>query len=405
MTQYNSEPTPDDPDLLPPARRRRYQRLLAPPDANERAIFVDTVAQRVSPSFDFYLFSLLSAAIFSAGLLLDTPPLLLLGALLAPLMAPVIGLALGTVTGSARFFFRSLVGILIASTLVFGVGILAGYASILLPPLGLELAHMQAHLSWINFLVLAVGAVATAGTMVHSEHSAVLPSVALAYELFLPLVAAGIGLGSGVTGLWPDGAVVFAIHLAWVAMLGALSLAILGFRPLTLFGYTLGGVVALLGVILLIGMTGAGVILSNQVVLPTHVPTGTMTITITTTQTYSSLPETATRTPARSPTPTQTPTQTHTLSPLPSLTPSSTPTPVLALIQAATGGGAIVRAEPNFQAAVVAVLINGTLVQLLPEAAVVDKGGATWLHVRLLDAREAWILQNLLVIATPAPNW
>jgi hypothetical protein len=168
---------------------------------------------------------------------------------------------------------------------------------------------------------------------------------------------------------------------------------------MTLFGYTLGGVVALLGVILLIGMASAGVILSHQVIPSPQVPTSTQTITITITQT-----QTLTSSPVM-PTSTRTPTLTNTLSPLPSLTPSSTPTPVLALIQAATGGGAIVRADPNFQAAVVTVLLNGTLVQLFPEAPVVDKGGAAWLHIRLMDGREAWILQNLLVIATPAPNW
>src|SRR3970282_1308144 len=113
MNQYNSKATPDDPDRLPPARRRRAHRLLAPVEVDERAAFLATVAHRASPSFDFFLFSLLAGAIFGVGLIFDSPALLVLGAIFSPLMAPAVGLALGTVIGSVRFFFRSLVGLLI----------------------------------------------------------------------------------------------------------------------------------------------------------------------------------------------------------------------------------------------------------------------------------------------------
>jgi hypothetical protein len=398
MTQFNSQHIPDDPARLPPARRRRARRLLAPLDAGERAAFLDALAHRASPSFDFFLFSLLAGAIFGSGLLLDSPSLLVLGAMLAPLLSPAVGLALGIVTGSVRFFFRNLIGMFIGSLLVFGVGFLAGYAAIPWLPLPLAQAHLHARLLWTNFLVLAVGACLTAATMARAKGGAMLPSVALAYSLYLPLVVAGFGLGSRTPFLWPDGLVVFVIHLSWAALLGALTLAILGFRPLTLFGYTLGGVVALLGVVLLIGMSGAGAAVGRNIALPTPLPTATLTLTPvppTLTPTLTPVPPTAT------PTLTQTPTLTKTIT----LTPSVTPTPVLALIQAGVeAGGAYLRAAPGFQEASVVLLINGTLVQVLPDEPVAE-GGVTWLHVRAPDGRDGWIVQTLLTIATPAPNW
>ena len=70
--------------------------------------------------------------------------------------------------------------------------------------------------------------------MAYEGRAPALPSVLLAYELYLPLAIAGLGLGSGVPHLWPDGLVIYAINLAWGALLGAVTLAILGFRPLTL---------------------------------------------------------------------------------------------------------------------------------------------------------------------------
>jgi hypothetical protein len=397
MNNYNSERFPDDPDRLPPARRRRARRLLAPLDADERAAFLDEIAQRTYPSFDFFLFSLLAGAVFGVGLLLDSPPILVLGAILAPLMAPAVGIALGTVTGSIRFFVRSLLGIAIGGGLVFLVGYLTGYAAQVWLPLELAQAHLHARLSWPNFLVLALGAVVTTASLVRYENTPELPSVALAYELYLPLAAAGIGLGSGEPFLWPDGLVVFALHLSWSALLGALTLAILGFRPLTLFGYTLGGVVTLIGVLILIGITGIGAAYGGNFAIPTPVPTNTPTLTVTLTPvppTNTPVPPTATLTPSI--TPTQTPT--------PSRTPTPTVTPILALVQAGDAGGAHLRAEPGFQSESLQLLANGTLLKVLPEQPM-DEGGAFWVHVETVEGQVGWIVQTALATATPAPNW
>jgi hypothetical protein len=72
MNLPQSEQFPHDPDRLPPARRRRARRLLAPIEANERAAFIDELAHLTSPNFDFFLFSLLSGLVLALGLLLDT---------------------------------------------------------------------------------------------------------------------------------------------------------------------------------------------------------------------------------------------------------------------------------------------------------------------------------------------
>jgi hypothetical protein len=391
MNLPHTEREPDNPDNLPPARRRRAHRLLAPLDADERAVFLDDLAHRTSSSFDFFLFSLLAAAVLSVGVLLDAPALLVLGAILAPLMAPFIGIALGTVTGTARFFFRSLFGLLIASVVVFLIGALAGVAALPWMPLTLSQAHLHAQLSWPNFLVLAIGAIWSAAAIVHEDHNPSIPSVALAYELYIPLVIAGFGITSGVPHLFPDGLVIFVINLAWGALLSAITLAVMGFRPLTLFGYTLGAAVTLMGVILLIGLSGASAVLGAQVALPTSTPTPTFTITPTPTLTSTPVPPTATLTPTVTSSPTKPPT----------ITPSPTPTPILALIQARLGGGALIRSEPNGK--IIGSLINNTLMKILPDS--VESNGTVWVHVVAPDGTEGWMDQRVLVTATPAPDW
>lgn len=397
MTQFNAKITPDDPDQLPPARRRRARRLLAPMESDDRVDFLDKVAHRASPSFDFFIFSLLAGAVIAVGYLLDSEPILVLAAILSPLMAPVIGIALGTVVGSVQFFLRSLIGLLIGSTLVFLVGILAGYVSRLWEPIEFTQAHMHSQLSWATFLLVGLGAGLTSASMVRSEKNAALPSVALAYGLYLPISAAGIGLGSGVPFLFPDGLVVFAQYLAGAVLIAAITFVVLGFRPMTLFGYTVGAVVLLLGIVILIGVSGAGASFGAQIALPTYTPT------ITPTQTMTMTP---TRTPtiAPSPTGTVTPTSTPTLTSTPTQTVTPTPTPVVALISAGEGGGAHLRAEPGFTAESITLLENGTPVQVMPDEPV-EEGGGIWIRVRTVQGDEGWILQILLVTATPSPNW
>jgi len=282
MSLPTNEYFPEDPDLLPPARRRRARRLLAPLAADERAATLDHMARRTSPTFDFFLFSALAGLLFSLGLLADSPPLLVLAAVFAPLLAPVVGVSLGTVTGSYRLFASSLVGLLVGSLLVFLMGLLVGLPVHLVEGLYLEQAIRHTQLSWPMFVLMAAGAVFTAALMTHAGRSAAAPSVALAYTLYLPLAAAGMGLSSGMPHLWPDGLVLFAIHLAWAILFGALTLALRGFRPLTLFGYTLGGVVTLAGVILLVAFGAFSATLGvfgAPVARPTYTPTLTLTAT------------------------------------------------------------------------------------------------------------------------------
>lgn len=399
MSLPKSENIPDDPDLMPPARRRRARRLLAPLEADERSVMVDKVRRRTSPSFDFFLFSVVAGIVFCIGLMLDSPVVLVLGAILAPLMAPMIGLSLATVVGSYRFFGRSLLGFIIGCWIVFVVGIAGGILGRVWLPASLTQAYLNAELSLDNIIVLMVGAIFTAATMVHHERSPGIPSVALAYTIYLPLVVAGYGLGSGVPHLFPDGLIVFAIHLAWGTLIGAITLAILGFRPMTFLGYTLGGVVTLIGVAAVIGVGAYSLTLGwfgAPLAVPTYTPPATSTrtpIPPTATRTYTPVP------PSLTPTITLTPTQT----PIPTETYTPTPVPVYARI--GPEQGATLRSGPGYDSPpIYPGVIQGTLVQLLGEPQ--EMKGELWVQVLVIeDGRQGWMLESLLFIATPEPSW
>lgn len=398
MNLPRNEYFPDDPDLMPPARRRRARRLLAPLDADDRAAILDYLARRTSPTFDFFLFSLVAGVFFGLGILINSPAILVLGAIFSPIMGPVVGIAFGAALGSVRFFVRSLAGLLIGSLLVFGAGILAGLLGRLLTAEALEMAYLHARLSWQFFIVLALGAIFTAATMSHADRNPAQPSMALAYSLYLPLTVAGFGLGSGANHLWPDGLVLFAVHLAWAALIGALTFFLLGFRPMSLFGYTLGGAVVLLGVILMIGFSGLSAVL-GAFGAPLAVPTQTPTLTATLTP----LPPTATATLTPVP-PTPTPTDTAIPTRTPTLTATVTPTPLPIYALVSVPEGANLRAEPRSDSTWLGSLLPGTLVQLT--GGQVETNGDIWLFVIVVaDGRQGWVLQRALVVATPEPQW
>ena len=80
------------------------------------------------------------------------------------------------------------------------------------------------------------------------------------------------------------------------------------------------------------------------------------------------------------------------------------PTLVQAIVQAPEEyGGAVIRAKPSFDAAVVVAIGNGTIVYVFPDTYVAND--ITWVHVRLADKREGWLVRDLIVTATPKPTW
>jgi hypothetical protein len=407
-----------EPKPVPRARRRRARRTFFPKDAEGRAALMATLSRRAYPSFDLFLFSLLSGAMLGLGYILDSQGLLFFGILLAPLVIPWVGLTLATISGTPRLFLHTLGGLLVSALLIFTTGILAGLASRVFQPLTLTQAFLHSRLWLPDLVILAFGAVLLTASFVRSEEKPYLPSALVAYELFLPLSTGGFGLGAGVGDIWPHGALVFIAHFVWASLFSVATLLVLRFRPLSLGGYGFA-----------IGMTGLFVFtffwLTNAENPPTTFSVATRIssppgLTMVTTPSITATPSaiaTNTNSPTRfsetestieSPTlitPTQLTleitmpvTETRTSTPIPE------PTPIYAIIQAREGGGAYIRKEPGGK--VLATLDNGAIVQILPETQ--ELNGITWIHINatINDIRvDGWIIQSVLETATPVPVW
>jgi hypothetical protein len=388
--------------------------LEVPKDSEGQSALIASLARRAYPSYELFIYALICGAVLGLGFLLDSQPILLFGILLAPLMTPWVGMLLAIVTGSIKFFFETLVALLISAVLIFLSSLLAGFASRIFLPLTFTNAFIHSHLWVPELVILTFGAILLTTSFVRSEERPFLPSVLIAYAFFLPLSAGAFGLGSGVQDIWPFGLFVSLLHIGWATVFGLLTLFVLRFKPTMgglIFAILLGLVIIVAGWIALtkpapVSTTDAAVLEATQAIA-SH-----PTMELVATQMASSTPlslsdtprvETATPPPAVTPVPltlaitlpaTQTPTNPLTIE----------PTPVYAKINASEGGGAFLRKTPNGK--FLATLDNGALVEVLPD--IQEVTGVTWAHVVATKNGiriEGWLLQSVLATATPVVNW
>jgi hypothetical protein len=398
------------------ARRRRAQRRVHfPTDEAGRAELFNHLTRRAFPSYELFVFSLVAGAILGVGYLFNAQALLVFGILVAPLLTPWIGTTLSVVAGAGRLFVQTFMALLISSLIIFLGGLLAGFASRPFQPLTLNEAFTHSRLWWPDLIALTIGAILITVSFVRSEDRPYLPSALLAYELFLPLSAAGFGLGSGVGEIWPAGLYVFFTHLAWATFFGLLTLFFLRFYPTSFGGLIFTGLILLVVIAVvafytgvassLLGMSGPPTAAAIAVIEPTASPGASPSSTSSPKlEQATSLIDSVTGTPTQTPRPTLTQ---ATLAPTdtPTVTVTAEPTPILAVIRASEGGGAFIREEPG--GLVLVTLGNGSTVTVVPND-LQDVNGVIWVHVfaTVEDRRvEGWMIQTVLQTATPVADW
>ncbi len=401
MTIPASEPIPPEGDERQ-AHIRRRQRPVGDPEGKGFAGSLETLRRLTTPSFDYYLGNLLAGIIAAAAMLLDAPAFFFLAVLFAPFLGPVFGFPLAAASGSVGFFLLSLFHLVLGGGLVFAIGALAGWLHEILAAGG-SFSQLQLYIrpSWPDFLVVSLGSGLAAYLLSRSpRQKPLVANIAVAYGLVLPLAATGFGLTSNPGFDWTGGVVVVIARLALAAWISSLVFALVGYKPASLLGYFMVTAYLAAGVAAILFAASAAPLPQKPAEpAPASLPTAAPTHTAAFTATVSPQPEAiyspsiqATSTPTETPTPSFTPTTTITIA----------PTPVWAKIDAPSGGGAFIRAEPGGR--ILTSLLNGSPVEVISEPLRVESG-AIWVKIRTETGVEGWILQSLLATATPSPGW
>jgi len=390
-----------------PRRRRRTPRITERPNSSELGERLESIIRRAAPTLDFFVFSFLCGCILGIGYILDAQAILLIGILVAPLIGPWVGTAIAVASGEIRVFWQSLGATLMALLMVFTVALLSGFASRIFQPLTSSQAFYHARLWWPDLLMLVIGTVLLVFAFIQSDEKPLMASLMVAYEIFLPVSAAGFGLGAGVQGLWPQAGLVFLIHIALSLIVSLIVFFYMGFRPLEISGYALAASAILIGLVILSGFAGLDSFVNVRGDQVSATPRVIASATI---QPSASKPP-ATAIPSPSPSAVVQATPSLTAAPAsatPTITatnmtpdPTLLPTPVYGRVQSESGG-VYVRTKPG--GATITTVQNGYLVEILGDEPITLEG-AIWVHVIIKTPNRdinGWVLLNLILTATPS---
>ncbi len=417
MNEPEPSPQPDPSSSIPHearARRRRAHRMFYPSDAEGQAAVLADLARRSYPSFELFIFAILGGAILAAGYLLDSEAVLFFGVLAAPLLTSWVGLSIAAITGSLRFFLQTFAALLVSAIIVFLIGLAAGFANT-----ALRAAHPERSPPAQPHLGSRTGSARhrrdPAGDHLrpHRRPNPTCPAWCWPTPSTCPSARRALGSGAGLEDVWPQAVYVALVHFAWATFLGILDLAFMRFRPRSFGGFIFSLLIILAILAALLWFTGLGEAALNLangenspgLRLPRRVPRF-LSLTVSKSPSPRLNPSPSVTLPKPSVTASRTPTVDVLETPAEPFTPSMTivPTPIFAQINSPEGGGARVRKTPGGD--YLLTLSNGYIVQVLGETE--ERMGVIWVKIaveRNGERQEGWIIQSLLVTATPVADW
>lgn len=197
------------------------------------ALFRETAEAATDTDLPFWSVLLLSGAIATFGLTLNSTAVVIGAMLVAPLLGPLLGLSLALAVGDGRLALQTATTILVGAV---GVVALAALVTVLLPFQTVTDEIAARTRPTALDLVIAVasglaGAVVTASR--EKRLSASIPGVAIAVALIPPLGVAGFGIGAGMQWALVRGSLLlFGANLAGIVLSGLLVFLLVGMhRP------------------------------------------------------------------------------------------------------------------------------------------------------------------------------
>ena len=193
------------------------------------SIFRESADAAVDNGLPYWTVLVLSGAIATLGLALDSSAVVIGAMLVAPLVAPIVGLALALAVGDARLAAQSS-AVVLGSTVAVVLVAAALTAAIPFETITVEISSrtrpsvLDLGVAVFSGLVGAVVAVARGNRL-----SAAIPGVAVAVALIPPLAVAGFGMGAGWRRDIIGGSLLlFAASLAGIVLSGMLVFLLVG---------------------------------------------------------------------------------------------------------------------------------------------------------------------------------
>ncbi|AFZ73458.1 TIGR00341 family protein [Natronobacterium gregoryi] len=199
-------------------------------------------AESLTPTFSVYaIMTIISAVVATAGLLLDSPAVVVGSMVIAPLIGPALGLSVGSVIDDEELFQESLryqiLGIVLAVAAAAVFAWLVRVTNIVPPGLDISAVDEIAERLAPDLLSLAIALGAgVAGIISIATGTAVaLVGVMIAAALIPPAAAAGIAIAWGQPSAAIGSTALVLVNVLSVNLAGLLTLWYVGYRPENLF--------------------------------------------------------------------------------------------------------------------------------------------------------------------------
>ncbi|MDF9744993.1 TIGR00341 family protein [Natrinema salsiterrestre] len=199
-------------------------------------------AEGLTPSFPVYVvMTVISAVVATAGLLLDSPAVVVGSMVIAPLIGPALGASVGTVIDDEELFVESVtyqvIGVVVAIAAAAIFAVLVRSLNIVPPDLVLSsVGEISERLAPdLLSLAIALGAGIAGVVSIATGTSVALVGVMIAAALIPPAGVAGIALAWGEPTSAIGATVLVLVNLLSVDLAGLLTLWYAGYRPENLF--------------------------------------------------------------------------------------------------------------------------------------------------------------------------
>jgi len=189
----------------------------------------ETLSHSARPTIEYYLLTILSCLIATAGLLQNSPAVIIGAMIVAPLMTPILAFSLGVIWGDMQLIKTSLgsivkgalLAVLISGTLAFFVPI-AEYNSEILARTKPNLFDIV-----VAFSSGLIGAYGNANKKISNT----LVGIAIAVALMPPLCTIGIGVGNFDWAVARGALILYTINLISISLAGAIIFWIMKIHP------------------------------------------------------------------------------------------------------------------------------------------------------------------------------
>ncbi|SIR98478.1 TIGR00341 family protein [Natronorubrum thiooxidans] len=199
-------------------------------------------ADSLTPTFSVYsVMTIISAVVATAGLLLDSPAVVVGSMVIAPLIGPALGASVGSVIDDEELFKHSVgyqvIGVVLA---IVAAAIFAWTVrTINIVPPGLNIASVgeisERLAPDLLSLAIALGAGVAGIISIATGTSVALVGVMIAAALIPPAAAAGIALAWGQPSAAIGATALVLVNVLSVNLAGLLTLWYVGYRPENLF--------------------------------------------------------------------------------------------------------------------------------------------------------------------------